>query len=111
MRHLTGLAVTGLTLVLALPAAAQDRPVEGGEYRQDAMRAPMQLSRPPGPPPRADTRIVGGLRLAKDAELGVGLFSVVGPSEREIVRRRTDPGADFRARDGRSAGLGLTLRF
>ena len=111
MQRFTGLAVTGLMLVLASPAAAQDPPVEGGEYRQDAVRVPIQLSRQQAPPPRSSTRMVRGVRLAKDAELGVGLFSVVGPTEKEIVRRRTDPGADFRPRDGRSAGLGLSIRF
>ena len=113
MRHLTGLAVTGLTLVLALPAAAQDRPVEGGEYQIGATAPDSQQKRyrhqAPAPPPTS--RIVGGLRLSDKAELGFGLFSVVGSTEKEIVRRRTNPSGDYRMKESKSAGLGLSLRF
>lgn len=49
--------------------------------------------------------VIGGINV------GVGFFSVVGATEREHVRRRTDPSHAIRSRDSRVAAVGMSLRF
>ena len=122
MRRLVGPAMMGL--VLASPAAALDRPEEGGEARSPRTAAP---ARPVAalvprnveldsrglvatPDPNAP-RLFGSLPVSDNLNVGVGLFSVVGTTEKEQVRRRMDPTRDFRRADTRVAAVGLSLKF
>jgi hypothetical protein len=60
---------------------------------------------------RSSTAMIGSLPLTADMDVGVGFFSVVGATERELVRRRTDPSREVRSRDSRVAAVGMSLRF
>ena len=127
-----GLAVTGMFMALASPAAAEGREAGGGEAREKAPRgAEMALPRREarsvqsivqrrarlpeisqgalvaGPQPP----MLGTVPLTGQASVGVGLFSIVGATEKEMVRRRTDPSLSVRPRDGKVAAVGLNLRF
>ena len=124
MRESAGLAVTGLMLVLASPAAALDRPGEGGEARsfgtapaasRQGALVPQNVELDPKrvvaiPDPTAP-RLFGSLPVGDNVDLGVGLFSVVGTTEKEQVRRRMDPIREFRRSDTRVAAVGMSLRF
>jgi hypothetical protein len=151
MRHLVGLAVTGI-LVLASPAAARDQRVEGGEYQlsfERAEQARQALSRqrkkargPQARPvllmpvererfaqarhlppdlsvrevpatglPASGTHMVRSVPVASNVQVGVGLFSIVGETEKETLRRRTNPGPDVRPRDRRVGAVGFSLSF
>ena len=116
-----GLVVTGVMLVLAMPAAARERHQEAGAASRLATTAlPHHLSSrqtvelntrdivvddPSGP------RMFGHLPLADNASVGVGLFSVIGSTEKEQMRRRMDPSRAYRPADTRVAAVGFNLRF
>ena len=125
MRGYAGLAVTGMMLVLASPAAALDRSVEGGEAKRFET-VPAQ-SRPnvlvpqnvaldpsdvvPAEDPSAP-RLFGSLPVADNLAVGVGLFSVLGTTEKEQIRRRMDPAREMLGSSGtRVAAVGMSLRF
>ncbi|HYG46369.1 MAG TPA: hypothetical protein VD846_00365 [Allosphingosinicella sp.] len=124
MRGYAGLAVTGMMLVLAMPATARDRTMEGGEAR--SFNAGPAESRPsalvpqsveldsrgvlPAEDPSAP-RLFGSLPVADNVALGVGLFSVVGTTEKEQMRRRLDPSREYRGSETRVAAVGMSLRF
>jgi hypothetical protein len=112
-----------MMLALASPAAAQGRTAGGGEtnakaqkradarqsilQRRDRLPDLPQASLVAGRPPP----MLGTVPVSEDASVGVGLFSVVGATEKELVRRRTDPTYTVRPRDGRVAAVGFQLRF
>jgi hypothetical protein len=114
-----------MMLVLASPAAALDRSVEGGEAKRfEAVPAP---SRPntlvpqtvaldatdivPAEDPSAP-RLFRSLPVGENAAVGVGLFSVLGTTEKEQVRRRLDPARELIGSHGtRVAAVGMSLRF
>ena len=124
MRGYAGLAVTGMMLVLASPAAAQDRPGEGGEATSFgtapaagrlSILVPQKVELDgrgvvPAVDPTAP-RLFGSLPVADNVELGVGLFSVVGATEKEQIRRRMDPAREFLRSGTRVAAVGMSLRF
>jgi hypothetical protein len=112
-------------LVLASPAAALDRSVEGGEAKSFGT-APAQ-SRPnvlvsqnveldssdvvPAEDPSAP-RLFRSLPVADNMAVGVGLFSVIGTTEKEQIRRRLDPAREFLGSPAtRVAAVGMSLRF
>jgi hypothetical protein len=124
MRRFAGLAVMGIMLVLASPAAAQDRSVEGGEVNSQGATPVQSRHRalatqainadpqgfvaeqyPSGP------RMFGSLPVADNVRVGVGLFSVLGSTEKEQLRRRMDPARAFLPADTRVAAVGFSLRF
>jgi hypothetical protein len=126
MKGFAGLAVTGTMLVLAMPAMARDRSgMEGGEAKRlSPVVAPSRHlplvsqsiaidSR--GVVPTVDPaapRLLRSLPVAENVDLGVGLFSVVGITEKEQVRRRLDPVRAMQGRsDTRVAAVGMSLRF
>ncbi len=125
MRGSAGLAVTGMMLVLAPPAAAMDRSVEGGEAKRfEAVPAqsrqgtlvPQNVALdardivPPEDP--SAPRLFGSLPVAENVAVGVGLFSVVGTTEKEQMRRRLDPAREMLGSTGtRVAAVGMSLRF
>jgi len=123
MRGYAGLAVMGM-MVLASPAAALDRSAEGGEAR--SFGAVPAQSRPntlvpqqialdakdmvPVEDPSAP-RMFGSLPVAENVAVGVGLFSVLGTTEKEQIRRRLDPAREFLGSGTRVAAVGMSLRF
>ena len=125
MRGFAGLAVTGMMLVLASPAAALDRSAEGGEAKRfGAMPAqgrpgtlvPQSVALDPrGLTPAEDPsepRLFGSVPVAENVAVGVGLFSVVGATEKEQIRRRMDPAREMLGNSGtRVAAVGMSLRF
>jgi hypothetical protein len=125
MRRFAGLAVTGMMLVLASPAAALDRSAEGGEAKR--FGAVAAQSRPgtlvqqsvaldskglvPAEDP-SEPRLFGSVPVAENVAVGVGLFSVVGATEKEQIRRRMDPAREMLGSPAtRVAAVGLSLRF
>lgn len=124
MRGHAGLAVMGTMLVLASPAAARDRPVETGEAKSFGIataqgrantHVPQNVALDsrglsPAEDPTAP-RLFGSLPVAENVALGVGLFSVVGTTEKEQMRRRLDPARDFLDSGTRVAAVGMSLRF
>ena len=125
MRGFAGLAVTGMILVLASPAAALDRSAEGGEVKsfgavpaqsrpgtlvpQNVAFDPKDLA--PAEDPSAP-RLVGSVPVAENVAVGVGLFSVVGTTEKEQIRRRMDPAREMLGSSGtRVAAVGMSLKF
>ena len=125
MRGYAGLAVTGMMLVLASPAAALDRSAEGGEAKRfEAVPAqsrqgslvPQNVALDakdilPAEDPSAP-RLFGSLPVAENMAVGVGLFSVVGTTEKEQLRRRVDPAREMLGSSGtRVAAVGMSLRF
>ncbi|HEX8467543.1 MAG TPA: hypothetical protein VF620_07040 [Allosphingosinicella sp.] len=125
MRGFAGLAVTGIMLVFASPAAALDRSVEGGEVKSfEAVPAqsrsgalvPQNVALDsnglaPAEDPSAP-RLFGSLPVAGNVAVGVGLFSVVGTTEKEQIRRRMDPAREMLGSSGtRVAAVGMSLRF
>jgi hypothetical protein len=122
MRASAGFAVTGMMLVLASPATAQDRPASGGEVKGSGAAAdrsnllvPQSVALDPkGLLPADDPsapRLFGSLPVASNLDLGVGLFSVVGTTEKEQMRRRLDPAREFLGSGTRVAAVGMSLRF
>ena len=99
MRPCSGLTLIGPMLVLAAPAAAQEAPARSAEYRHDP------------PPSEAAPSRQKRVELGPSLSLGVGLFSVVGQSEKETVRRRTDPTPAVRPKDRKMGAVGFSLRF
>jgi hypothetical protein len=124
MRGFAGLAVTGLMLVLASPATAGDRPAEGGEAKSFGTApvasrvgtlVPQNVALDskglvPARDPSAP-RLFGSLPVGDNMNLGVGLFSVLGNTEKEQVRRRLDPAREFLGSGTRVAAVGMSLRF
>lgn len=125
MRGYAGLAVTGMIMVLASPAAALDRSVEGGEAKRFGTvpaksRADTLVPQNvvldskdilPAEDPSAP-RLFGSLPVAENVSVGVGLFSVVGTTEKEQMRRRIDPAREMLGSSGtRVAAVGMSLRF
>jgi hypothetical protein len=114
-----------MMLVLAPPAAAMDRSVEGGEAKRfEAVPAqsrqgtlvPQNVALdardivPPEDP--SAPRLFGSLPVAENVAVGVGLFSVVGTTEKEQMRRRLDPAREMLGSTGtRVAAVGMSLRF
>jgi hypothetical protein len=125
MRGFAGLAVTGMMLVLASPAAALDRSGEGGEAKR--FGAVQAQSRPGTLVPQSveldskglvlaedpsEPRLFGSVPVAENVAVGVGLFSVVGATEKEQIRRRMDPAREILGSSAtRVAAVGLSLRF
>jgi hypothetical protein len=124
MRGFAGLAVMGM-MVLASPAAALDRSAEGGEAK--SFGAVPAQSRPnslvsqnveldssgvvPAEDPTAP-HLFRSLDVADNMAVGVGLFSVLGTTEKEQIRRRLDPAREFLGSSGtRVAAVGMSLRF
>lgn len=112
-----GLAVTGLILAAAFPAAAQAQDAGAGEYRETRSAPPLYRDRlgpalrPFEEAPPAGTRLIESIPLAENANVGLGLFSVVGSTEKEQIRGRTDPPLSLRDRRSRVAGAGFSIRF
>ncbi|HEX6375651.1 MAG TPA: hypothetical protein VFZ91_08010 [Allosphingosinicella sp.] len=114
----------GTILVLASPATARDRSEVGGEAKSfgtapavSRLRAlvPQDVALDargvaPAPDPNAP-RMFGTLPVADNLDFGVGLFSVVGTTEKEQMRRRIDPAREFLRSDTRVAAVGMSLRF
>jgi hypothetical protein len=112
-------------LVLASPAAALDRQVEGGEAK--SFGAVPAQSRPGALVPQnieldstdmapaedpTEPRLFRSLPVAENLAVGVGLFSVVGTTEKEQMRRRMDPAREMFGNPGtRVAAVGMSLRF
>jgi hypothetical protein len=123
MKACPGLAVMGTMLVLASPAAAQGPSVEGGDTNQAGPNPPATRQVPPDSQsvavdPRAlaaigpsGPRLFGSVDLADNAHFGVGLFSVVGSTEKEQLRRRMDPTRAFLPAATRVAAVGFSMRF
>ena len=124
MRGYAGLAVTGMMLVLAMPATARDRSMEVGEAKSfesgpAVSRSGAVVSQNVALDPRdvlpaedpSAPRLFGSLPVADNVALGVGLFSVVGTTEKEQMRRRIDPSREYRGSDTRVAAVGMSLRF
>ena len=123
------LAALGTILALALPAAAQGQASGGGEIESESEAAPERRQATRFAGPHADpnltlgdtdvpdsaraTRLVGTVSVTDgmDVDLGLGLFSVVGETEKKSVRRRTDPRLAVDAADTRVAAIGFSLRF
>lgn len=123
-RDCTGLAIMGMLLFLASPAAAEEPLAEGGEAKAKAQKRtaarllPSLAQRRERLPDLATLAPVGNalevmesVAVADNARVGVGLFSVVGSTEKELVRRRTDPSLNVRTKDMRVGGVGFSLRF
>lgn len=125
MRGYAGLAVTGMMLVLASPAAALDRSGEGGEVKsfgtvpaqsRTGTLVPQNVALDskdvlPAEDP-SEPRLFGSLPVAENVAVGVGLFSVVGTTEKEQMRRRMDPAREMLGNSGtRVAAVGMSLRF
>ncbi|HYJ83525.1 MAG TPA: hypothetical protein VEW26_11880 [Allosphingosinicella sp.] len=125
MRGFAGLAVMGMMLVLSSPSAARDRSEEGGEAKR--FEAVPAQSRPnslvsqnvamdpsdivPAEDPSAP-RLFRSLPVAENMAVGVGLFSVIGTTEKEQLRRRIDPAREMLGSHGtRVAAVGMSLRF
>ncbi|MEA3061291.1 MAG: hypothetical protein QOJ94_1072 [Sphingomonadales bacterium] len=118
----TGLAVQGMLLALALPAAARSQTVEGGETRHyGPLLAPPAVQRPRplavhAQPAETAAAAVRTHHFASDpldgnAQLGVGLFTVPGATEAETVRRRTDPDPTIHTPETRVAAVGFSMPF
>jgi hypothetical protein len=126
MRSCAGLAVMGMMLVMAAPATARDRSGVGGEARsfetapaasRGGVLVPQNVELDarkilPAEDPTAP-RLFGSVPVADDnVTIGVGLFSVVGTTEKEQIRRRLDPSRAMLGADGtRVAAVGMSLRF
>ena len=125
MRGFAGLAVTGMMLGLAAPAAAVDRSVEGGEVKsfgavpaqgRSGALVPQNVALDsrdlaPAEDPSAP-RLFRSVPVAENVAVGVGLFSVVGTTEKEQIRRRMDPAREMLGSSGtRVAAVGMSLRF
>jgi hypothetical protein len=123
MRGYAGLAVMGM-LVLASPAAALDRSAEGGEAK--SFGAVPAQSRPNSLVPQnvaldssaivpvedpSAPRLFQSLPVAENLAVGVGLFSVLGTTEKEQIRRRLDPAREYLGSGTRVAAVGVSLRF
>jgi hypothetical protein len=112
-----------MMLVLASPATARDRSMEVGEARsfdtgpavsRPGSRVPQSVALDSRVLPLEDPsapRLFGSLSVADNVALGVGLFSVVGTTEKEQMRRRQDPSREYRGSDTRVAAVGMSLRF
>jgi hypothetical protein len=124
MRGFAGFAVTGTMLVLASPAAALDRSLGDGEakssgavpaHNRSRTLVPQNVTLDAAAAPAEDSsasQLFRSLPIAENVALGVGLFSVLGSTEKEQVRRRLDPSREFLgSSDTRVAAVGMSLRF
>jgi hypothetical protein len=124
MRGFAGLAVMGMMLVLASPATARDRSGVGGEARSFATapatsrtsaNSQAMILDERGLIPALDPtapRLFGSVPVGDNVALGVGLFSVVGTTEKEQLRRRLDPAREYGGSTvTRVAAVGMSLRF
>ncbi|MFL6846242.1 MAG: hypothetical protein ACJ8ER_15335 [Allosphingosinicella sp.] len=123
MKKRTGLAVTGMMLVLASPIWAKDRrPEAGAASRFAPPMVPSDVLAGASQTVNLDSRgiliedsqgsrMFGSLPVTDHADVGVGLFSVVGSTEKEQVRRRMDPSRAYLPADTRVAAVGFNLRF
>lgn len=128
MRRTDRLFLPGLLLALASPAAAQGPDPAEGDYRggdsssawdadesdfgTDADLVPVDARSFDGTPRgRGRDRIVGSLTLAGNADVKVGLISVVHAAPKELARRRIDIGREVRPPESRVAAVGFSLRF
>jgi hypothetical protein len=117
----TGLAVQGMLLVLALPAAARGQNVEAGETRHygpllappatERPRAAAVRAAPDAPAARERTHLFASVPLEGSGQLGVGLFTVPSATEAENIRRRTDPDPTIHSPETRVAAVGFSLPF
>jgi hypothetical protein len=115
MKHAAILIIPVLAVALPSAAPAQDgsrgdmavTAVRGGAAVTARQRVPAMAPLPADPLPYRQL----SLRGIDDVEVGVGLFSVGGATEKELVRRRTDPSRDAVAGRSRLAGAGLRLSF
>ena len=113
----------GMMLVRAAPAPARDRSGEGGEVSSfETAPATSRSALVPqnveldarGILPTEDPtapRLFGSVPVADNVALGVGLFSVVGTTEKEQLRRRLDPSREFLRSGTRVAAVGMSLRY
>jgi hypothetical protein len=114
-----------MMMVLASPAAALDRSVEGGEAKSFGTAPAQSRSNVlvsqnveldssdvvPAEDPSAP-RLFRSLPVAENMAVGVGLFSVLGTTEKEQLRRRLDPARELLGSPGtRVAAVGMSLRF
>lgn len=88
------------------PAPAFQAALPAGPTRHFSTEM-VALERPQG----SSTAFLRSLPVMGGVDVGVGLFSVVGSTEKEHVRRRTDPGHAIRDRGSRVAAVGMSLRF
>src|SRR3954471_14672020 len=122
MARKLGLAVQGMLLVFALPAAARGQTAEAGETRHyGPLLAPPAAERPrpaavrgplddPAAAPER-THLFASVPLEGNAQLGVGLFTVPSATEAENVRRRTEPDPTIRSPETRVAAIGFAWPF
>jgi hypothetical protein len=108
--------MVAVPLLAAFPAAAHAAGNDRGDYAVTAVRGALpapdrQRARDPDQAPVAGPQRFVSLLAAPDLDVGVGMFSVIGSTEKEMIRRRTEPATDVRTRDGRVAAVGLSLRF
>jgi hypothetical protein len=109
--------MVAVPLLAFVPAAAQAAGNDPGGYAVTAVRTALpaderQRARDPYQlPAEAVPQRLVSLPVSGDLNVGVGMFSIVGSTEKEMIRRRTEPATDVRTRDGRVAAVGLSLRF
>jgi hypothetical protein len=114
----------GMMLVLASPATARDRSGVGGEARSFATAAAASRTAVHSQAMILDERglveavdptaprLFGSVPVGDNVALGVGLFSVLGTTEKEQWRRRLDPAREYGGSSAtRVAAVGMSLRF
>ena len=126
MRGCTGLAVAGLLLSLALPEPAEARPGAGVAKKHRAKaRVPaptfITATREPiqdrqeivrdDPALAVSQPMLQQMTVADRFDIGIGLYSVVGQTEKREMRERTDPRIEVRPGETRVGGVGLRLSF
>lgn len=123
------LFLPGLLLAIASPAAAQGPVPSDGEMRGLDSSSAWDGDEDPDPaaeagPVLADEdlfegdrrgrsrdRIVGSLALTGNADVKLGLISVVHAAPKELARRRTDIAREVRPPESRVAAVGFSLHF
>ena len=126
-RGSAGLAALAAALALAIPAAsrAQETSETTGDDSAATERRESQRFAGPHADPNLTlrdaaipdsglaTRLVDRVSVTEgvDLDLGVGLFSVLGETEKNSVRRRTDPRLGVGSADTRVAAIGFSMRF
>lgn len=108
--------MVALPMLAAVPAAAEAAGNDPAGYAVTAVRnglpaADRQRARDPDRVPGSENQRFVSLLAAPDLDVGVGMFSVIGSTEKEMIRRRVEPLTDVRTRDSRVAAVGLSLRF
>ena len=120
------LAISGLTLCLAMPAAAKGRAgaqpkrhrVQPAQMRPAPIITAVRQAAPgrqelvvPGPAPQSGYRTREEVALTDRIDLGIGLFNVLGTSEKSVVRERTSPRIDVGTPERRVAAIGMRVSF